>query len=64
VDLAWRTNRAGLKIVEVPITFVERELGVSKMTGRIVREAVVNVGRWGSRHRVRQLGDRLSRRRG
>jgi dolichol-phosphate mannosyltransferase len=64
IELLWRTVQHGFRVSEVPITFVERELGVSKMTGRIVREAVVNVGRWGSRHRVRQLGDRLSRRRG
>jgi dolichol-phosphate mannosyltransferase len=26
VDLAWRAHRLGLRVVEVPITFVEREL--------------------------------------
>ena len=31
VDLAWRSEQAGLNIVEVPITFVEREIGASKM---------------------------------
>ena len=33
VDLAWRVAKLGLTIVERPITFVERELGASKMSG-------------------------------
>ena len=32
VDLAWRAYRPGFRIVEVPITFVERERGASKMS--------------------------------
>ena len=47
VDMTFRTARLGKRIVEVPITFVERELGESKMSGGIIREAVVNVTRWG-----------------
>jgi dolichol-phosphate mannosyltransferase len=47
VDLAWRVAKLGLKIVERPITFVERELGASKMSGNIVVEAMINVTRWG-----------------
>jgi dolichol-phosphate mannosyltransferase len=47
VDLAWRTSKLGLKITEVPITFVERELGASKMSGSIVVEAMINVTKWG-----------------
>lgn len=54
VDLTLRAIRAGLTVVEVPITFVEREVGVSKMGGQIVREALVSVTRWGVSHRVRQ----------
>ena len=34
VDLAWRAVRRGLTVVEVPITFVEREVGDSKMSAR------------------------------
>ena len=34
-DLTLRTVRAGLTVVEVPITFVEREIGDSKMDGDI-----------------------------
>ncbi|UKA57026.1 polyprenol monophosphomannose synthase [Arthrobacter sp. FW306-2-2C-D06B] len=47
VDLAWRVAKLGLKIVERPITFVERELGASKMSGNIVVEAMINVTKWG-----------------
>jgi dolichol-phosphate mannosyltransferase len=47
VDMSFRTARAGFRIVEVPITFVERVLGVSKMSGGIVKEAVLSVLRWG-----------------
>lgn len=49
VEMAYRTARAGLTIVEVPITFVEREYGDSKMSQRIVREAMAEVTRWGVR---------------
>ncbi|GAA2013023.1 hypothetical protein GCM10009839_04540 [Catenulispora yoronensis] len=55
VDLAWRTNRAGLKIVEVPITFVERELGASKMSGNIVAEALWRTTVWGTKYRLGRL---------
>ena len=55
VDLAWRASRCGLDVVEVPITFVEREAGASKMSGGIVREALWRVTVWGVRHRVQQL---------
>lgn len=47
IDLARRTLAAGYRIVEVPITFVEREYGESKMSGAIVRESLVKVTRWG-----------------
>jgi dolichol-phosphate mannosyltransferase len=55
VDLAWRALRRGQRVVEVPITFVERERGRSKMSGAIVREALVNVTVWGLAYRARQL---------
>ncbi len=55
VDLAWRAVRAGLRVVEVPITFVEREEGTSKMNSAIVREALWRVTQWGVRHRLGQL---------
>jgi len=61
IDLAWRTARSGFTVREVPITFTERELGESKMSGDIVREAVLQVGRWGLRRRREQLAALLRR---
>jgi dolichol-phosphate mannosyltransferase len=55
VDLARRVVRAGYRVVEVPITFVERERGESKMTGGIVREALLRVTRWGIAYRAQQI---------
>ncbi|TDK28020.1 polyprenol monophosphomannose synthase [Arthrobacter crusticola] len=55
VDMTFRVARLGLRIAEVPITFVERELGASKMSGNIVLEAIVNVTRWGLAARWRKL---------
>lgn len=60
VDLATRASRAGLHIVEVPITFVERAHGRSKMSRAIVIEALVRVTKWGARHRWQQLTRRGS----
>jgi dolichol-phosphate mannosyltransferase len=51
IDLTWRTINHGFVVVEVPITFVERELGVSKMSGSNIREAIVKVAQWGIRGR-------------
>lgn len=65
IDLAWRTLLAGFTVVEVPITFTEREIGESKMSGDIVREAFFQVARWGLRRRGQQLkslGKRRARR--
>lgn len=46
VDLAWQAWRAGFRIVEVPITFVERTRGQSKMSRAIVVEALWRVTWW------------------
>ena len=43
IELTWRTVQAGFRVGEVPIQFPDRTRGQSKMDGRIVREAVVNV---------------------
>ncbi|WP_460819371.1 polyprenol monophosphomannose synthase [Nocardioides korecus] len=51
VDLARRVLGAGLTVREVPITFCEREHGVSKMSGSIIREALLRVTVWGWRDR-------------
>lgn len=66
IDLARRVIDAGYRVVEVPITFVEREYGESKMSREIVRESLVMVTTWGLRHRGDQLHAALSsaRRRG
>lgn len=55
VDMTFRVARLGFRIAEVPITFVERELGVSKMSGNIVVEAMLNVTRWGLSARWERL---------
>ncbi|MDY6995095.1 MAG: polyprenol monophosphomannose synthase [Actinomycetota bacterium] len=52
VDLTWRSINAGFVVVEVPITFTEREHGVSKMDGSTIREAIVKVAEWGLRARI------------
>lgn len=54
VDMAYRVLRAGLRVVEVPIIFVEREHGVSKMSQHIVREAMWQVTVWGLRSLFRR----------
>jgi dolichol-phosphate mannosyltransferase len=43
IEATYRVKRAGLRIHEVPITFVERRAGASKMTGSIVAEAMWRV---------------------
>lgn len=55
IDLTLRTDTAGIDIGEVPITFVERERGESKMSGSIVREALWRVTVWGLRRRFSAL---------
>ncbi len=55
VDLARRAVRSGLQVVEVPITFVEREFGTSKMSGSIVTEALWRVTVWGIQDRLRRI---------
>ena len=47
IEMAWRASKAGAAITEVPITFVEREFGSSKMSSAIVREALWLITRWG-----------------
>jgi dolichol-phosphate mannosyltransferase len=59
IDMLRRAYDAGLTVAEVPITFVERELGASKMTGGIVAEAMLRVTGWG----ITGLPARFGRRR-
>lgn len=55
VDMTRRARDAGACIREVPIDFDERAEGASKMSGAIVREALVKVTAWGLQHRTQQL---------
>ena len=54
IDLALRAMRAGLTVAEVPVTFIERARGTSKMSIAIVAEAFWRVTRWGITARVRK----------
>ena len=54
VELGWRAVRAGMRVREVPIEFVERELGDSKMDQKIVAEALWRVTVWGALDRTRK----------
>ncbi|MEH0937769.1 polyprenol monophosphomannose synthase [Micromonospora psammae] len=51
VELSRLAHRAGVRIVEVPITFAERERGASKMSPLIVAEALWRITTWGLRDR-------------
>ncbi|MGV9711334.1 polyprenol monophosphomannose synthase [Gordonia sp. NPDC003424] len=55
IDLAWRTVRAGFTVREVPITFTEREIGESKMSGGVMTEAFLMVARWGLESRLQRF---------
>jgi dolichol-phosphate mannosyltransferase len=55
VDLALRALRLGLRVVEVPITFVERTRGASKMDRTVVAEAMWRVTVWGIGRRMSRL---------
>ena len=58
VDLAWQAWRAGFHVVEVPITFIERTMGESKMSKSVVAEAFWRVAWWGIRSRPAALRER------
>jgi dolichol-phosphate mannosyltransferase len=60
-DLTWRATQAGLTVVEVPITFVEREVGESKMSRAIMTESLRRITGWGVRHRTHQVKELLAR---
>jgi dolichol-phosphate mannosyltransferase len=62
IEMAYEINRNGGRIVEVPITFGERQRGTSKMSSRIVFEALGLVTWWGLRDRIIAPIRRLVRR--
>jgi len=55
IEMAYRVARMGCEIVEVPIHFVDRERGASKMSARVIVEALLLVTWWGIRDRCRRM---------
>ena len=58
VEMTYRVARVGGQITEIPIEFRDRIAGTSKMSFRIVAEALLLVTRWGLRDRVRTIFSR------
>lgn len=58
IEMAYLVRAGGGEIVEVPISFTDRVRGTSKMSGRIVVEALLLVTWWGLRDRVLRRGRR------
>jgi glycosyltransferase involved in cell wall biosynthesis len=54
IDMTYRVARAGGRIVEVPIAFTDRVRGKSKMSSKIVMEALLAVTYWGLRDRLKR----------
>jgi dolichol-phosphate mannosyltransferase len=52
VEMTWEARAAGGRIVEVPITFVERRTGRSKLSGRVIGESIVLPWRLAARPRA------------
>jgi dolichol-phosphate mannosyltransferase len=63
-DMAFRAVHEGLRVVEVPIEFVERVRGESKMSPQVATESLKRITRWGLGERRRQVRAALERRRG
>jgi dolichol-phosphate mannosyltransferase len=61
VELAWRTYKNGFRVAEVPISFTERERGVSKMSGNVFKEQLLRVTGWGLQARKEALLAKLGR---
>lgn len=61
-DMAYRTLRQGLTVREVPIEFIERERGDSKMSKDVATESLKLITRWGLAERRAQLQRLLGRR--
>lgn len=57
-ELAHRMARQHLRIEEIPITFVDRTAGSSKMSAKIIAESMALVSIWGVRARLRRTRDR------
>lgn len=59
IEMIRAASSAAAAMVESPITFVEREMGQSKMSKRIVREALIHVSIWGLQRRFEINADKL-----
>lgn len=55
VDMTWRAVKQGMVVLEVPIEFVERAIGYSKMSHDIVKESLVRITAWGAAYRGAQV---------
>jgi len=64
IDLARRAVQAGLRVHEVPIEFVERQRGDSKMDRRVIAEALWRVTVWGLKSKATEAGDAIALRSG
>jgi dolichol-phosphate mannosyltransferase len=58
IDLALRAVRAGMRVEEIPITFVDRTHGASKMSRAIMVEALRRITAWGFTYRMAQITGR------
>jgi len=63
-DLVTRCLHAGLAVREVPIEFIERERGDSKMSGAVATESLKRITQWGISERRAQLRRQRARRSG
>ena len=63
IEMTRRLVRSGRRVIEVPISFIERAGGESKMSSRIVLEALINVTVWGFQDSMRSVRGRLMRER-
>jgi dolichol-phosphate mannosyltransferase len=59
IEMTRRLVRSGRRVTEVPISFVERAGGDSKMSPRIVLEALINVTVWGVQDSLRLIRERM-----
>jgi dolichol-phosphate mannosyltransferase len=59
IEMIRAAAAASANMIESPITFVERQMGESKMSRRIVREALVRVSIWGLQRRFEDNADKL-----
>ena len=59
IEMALAAHLSGATATQVPITFVERANGISKMTRTIVIEALIQTTRWGLRRYLRPNADKL-----